>query len=278
MNAGSKVGIKEVATEAGVSIATVSRALRGLHHVNPETRKKILDAAGDRPVVFRTLDLGGDKVLPYARWEREENPALGWRAIRIALDRPALLRYQVRAMLTASVGRTLRILLPMVSDVDEFNRARALIDREDKPDPLRRLASVLAAGTDATALGKRLKLSTQQALRLDVMLAAKPALDVTGGAKAWRAGIHHLGNTLYADRLLLEIDAPGDWQAALALARSWTPPELPVSGGDVLALGLAPGPRVGAVIAAIERWWIDGDFSADRTACLAHLEHLVRAR
>ncbi len=92
--------------------------------------KKILDAAGDKPVVFRTLDLGGDKVLPYARWEREENPALGWRAIRIALDRPALLRYQVRAMLTASVGRTLRILLPMVSDVDEFNRARALIDRE----------------------------------------------------------------------------------------------------------------------------------------------------
>jgi phosphotransferase system enzyme I (PtsP) len=92
--------------------------------------KSILDAAGEKPVVFRTLDLGGDKVLPYARWEREENPALGWRAIRIALDRPALLRYQVRALLMASAGRTLRILLPMVSDVDEFNRARALVDRE----------------------------------------------------------------------------------------------------------------------------------------------------
>jgi phosphotransferase system enzyme I (PtsP) len=92
--------------------------------------KSILDASGDRPVVFRTLDLGGDKVLPYARWEREENPALGWRAIRIALDRPALLRYQVRALLVASAGKTLRILLPMVSDVDEFNRGRALIDRE----------------------------------------------------------------------------------------------------------------------------------------------------
>ncbi len=92
--------------------------------------KKVLDAAGDKPVVFRTLDLGGDKVLPYARWEREENPALGWRAIRIALDRPALLRYQVRALLMASADRTLRILLPMVSDVDEFNRARALVDRE----------------------------------------------------------------------------------------------------------------------------------------------------
>ena len=92
--------------------------------------KSILDAAGDKPVVFRTLDLGGDKVLPYARWEREENPALGWRAIRIALDRPALLRYQVRALLAAHTGRTLRILLPMVSNVDEFNRGRALVDRE----------------------------------------------------------------------------------------------------------------------------------------------------
>jgi phosphotransferase system enzyme I (PtsP) len=92
--------------------------------------REILDAAGERPVVFRTLDLGGDKVLPYARWEREENPSLGWRAIRIALDRPALLRYQVRALLMAAAGRSLRILLPMVSNVDEFNRARALVDRE----------------------------------------------------------------------------------------------------------------------------------------------------
>ena len=92
--------------------------------------KSIFDAAGDKPVVFRTLDLGGDKVLPYARWEPEENPALGWRAIRIALDRPALLRYQVRALLVAAQGRTLRILLPMVSNVDEFNRGRALVDRE----------------------------------------------------------------------------------------------------------------------------------------------------
>ncbi|HEV2561141.1 MAG TPA: phosphoenolpyruvate--protein phosphotransferase [Rhizomicrobium sp.] len=92
--------------------------------------KAVIDAAGDKPVVFRTLDLGGDKVLPYGRQEREENPALGWRAIRIALDRPALLRYQVRALLIASAGKTLRILLPMISDVAEFNAARALIDRE----------------------------------------------------------------------------------------------------------------------------------------------------
>jgi len=92
--------------------------------------KQIIDAAGDKPVVFRTLDLGGDKVLPYARWEREENPALGWRAIRIALDRPALLRYQMRALMQAAAGRVLNVLLPLISDVAEFNAARALIDRE----------------------------------------------------------------------------------------------------------------------------------------------------
>ena len=102
--------------------------------------QQVIDAAGDKPVVFRTLDLGGDKVLPYARWEREENPALGWRAIRIALDRPALLRYQVRALMQAAAGRTLNILLPLVSDVAEFNR-RARADRpRNRTRPLSGLA------------------------------------------------------------------------------------------------------------------------------------------
>jgi poly(A) polymerase len=155
-------------------------------------------------------------------------------------------------------------------------RLELLIAREDAPDPLRRLAAILPAGADATAIGKRLKLSTQQALRLEVMLASAPIVDVAGGAKAWRAGIYQFGNNLYADRLLLDVDASGDWRAALALARSWTPPELPVSGGDALKLGLKPGPRVGALIEAVERWWIEGDFSADRAACLAELERLAR--
>jgi phosphotransferase system enzyme I (PtsP) len=92
--------------------------------------RKVIEAAGKRPVIFRTIDLGGDKILPYGRWEREENPALGWRALRIALDRPALLRYQARALIAAAADRTLRVLLPMVTDVDEFNNGRALIDRE----------------------------------------------------------------------------------------------------------------------------------------------------
>jgi phosphotransferase system enzyme I (PtsP) len=92
--------------------------------------KQVLDAAGDKPVVFRTLDLGGDKIPSYGRASREENPALGWRALRIALDRPALLRYQVRALVTAAGGRSLRLLLPMVSEVAEFEAARAQIGRE----------------------------------------------------------------------------------------------------------------------------------------------------
>ena len=94
--------------------------------------KAILDAAGERPVTFRSLDVGGDKVLPYFRVSKEENPALGWRAIRMALDRPALFRTQVRALLRAAHGRELRIMLPMIGDVAELTAARALIDREGR--------------------------------------------------------------------------------------------------------------------------------------------------
>ncbi len=92
--------------------------------------RKVFEAAGTKPVVFRTLDLGGDKVPSYGRRVREENPALGWRAIRVALDRPALLRYQVRALISAAEGRRLRLLLPMITEVSEFEKARVLIDRE----------------------------------------------------------------------------------------------------------------------------------------------------
>ena len=92
--------------------------------------RSVLDAAGERPVTFRTLDIGGDKVLPYMKGLEEENPALGWRAIRIGLDRPALLRTQLRAMLHAAAGRDLRVMIPMVSTVGEFVAARGLLQKE----------------------------------------------------------------------------------------------------------------------------------------------------
>ena len=84
----------------------------------------------DRPVVFRTLDIGGDKILPYLRQPKEENPAMGWRAIRMSLDRPELFRLQMRAMLKAAAGCELKIMIPMVSAAYELGAIRALIERE----------------------------------------------------------------------------------------------------------------------------------------------------
>jgi phosphotransferase system enzyme I (PtsP) len=92
--------------------------------------RAVLDAAGDRPVTFRTLDIGGDKVLPYMRNVEEENPALGWRAIRLGLDRPGLLRSQIRALLRAAGGRELKVMFPMIATVEEFDEAKSLVERE----------------------------------------------------------------------------------------------------------------------------------------------------
>ncbi len=92
--------------------------------------RSVLDAAGGRPVTFRTLDIGGDKVLPYMRNVTEENPALGWRAIRLGLDRPALLRSQLRALLRAASGRELKVMFPMIATVKEFEDAKELVERE----------------------------------------------------------------------------------------------------------------------------------------------------
>ena len=93
--------------------------------------RQVLVAAGDRPVTFRSLDIGGDKVLPYVRaLEEEENPAMGWRAIRLGLDRPGLLRTQIRALLKAAGDRELRLMFPMVTEVGEFLRAQAMVERE----------------------------------------------------------------------------------------------------------------------------------------------------
>jgi len=93
------------------------------------TYARVLDAVGDRPVLFRTLDLGGDKLLPGTE-RTEENPAMGWRSIRIGLDRPALLRRQLRALLLAAGGRPLSVMFPMIATVAEFRAARALLEAE----------------------------------------------------------------------------------------------------------------------------------------------------
>ena len=91
-----------------------------------------LDAADNKPVIFRTLDIGGDKQVAFLPRDDSENPAMGWRAIRIALDRPVLLRYQLRALLYAAAGRDLNVMFPMIAEVAEFRQCKKLLDKELK--------------------------------------------------------------------------------------------------------------------------------------------------
>ena len=138
LNAGLLVDLPHIAETGAAGIGLFRTELQFM--VAPELPRnaeqlrlyrQVLDAAGSRPVTFRTLDIGGDKVLPYLRFEEEEeNPALGWRAIRFGLDRPGLLRTQIRALLDAAAERELRIMFPMVTTVDEFDQAKALVEKE----------------------------------------------------------------------------------------------------------------------------------------------------
>ncbi|MGE3646101.1 MAG: phosphoenolpyruvate--protein phosphotransferase [Beijerinckiaceae bacterium] len=137
MNAGLLVDLPHVAETGAQSIGLFRTELQFM--VAPEfprlerqyrLYKAVMDAVPDKPVTFRTLDIGGDKILPYMALYEEENPALGWRAIRLGLDRPALLRVQLRAMLRAGAGRELRIMFPMVANTAEFVAAKELVQRE----------------------------------------------------------------------------------------------------------------------------------------------------
>jgi phosphotransferase system enzyme I (PtsP) len=137
MNAGLLVDLPHVAETGAASIGLFRTELQFMLAARfPRMREQfnlyrtVLEAVPDRPVTFRTLDIGSDKVLPYMEKMEEENPALGWRAIRIGLDRPALLRLQLRALLRAAVGRHLRIMFPMVACCAEFDAAREIVARE----------------------------------------------------------------------------------------------------------------------------------------------------
>ena len=90
----------------------------------------VMDAAGGKPVVFRTLDIGSDKVLPYMKATEEPNPALGWRAIRVGLDKRGVMRMQLQALLRASKGRDLKVMFPFIAQMQEFLDARGHLSRE----------------------------------------------------------------------------------------------------------------------------------------------------
>ncbi len=137
LNAGLVIDLPHIEETGAAGIGLFRTELQFMVSPNfPRTSEQltlyraVLDAAGERPVTFRTLDIGGDKVLPYMRSFEEENPALGWRAIRLGLDRPGLLRIQIRALLKAGGGRALKLMFPMVATVDEFDEAKRLVEYE----------------------------------------------------------------------------------------------------------------------------------------------------
>lgn len=92
--------------------------------------KKVLQDAQRKPVIFRTLDIGGDKLLPYFDLPKDQNPLMGWRAIRIGLDRPSIFRQQIRALLRASHDQDLYLMFPMIGDTNEIETAKKYVELE----------------------------------------------------------------------------------------------------------------------------------------------------
>ncbi|MFZ0495793.1 MAG: phosphoenolpyruvate--protein phosphotransferase [Methylocella sp.] len=137
MNAGMLVDLQHVAETGAVSVGLFRTEIQFmLASRMPRMSEQeafyrtALDFVDGKQITFRTLDIGSDKVLPYMTKVEEENPALGWRAIRIGLDRPGLLRSQLRGLLRAGSGREMRIMFPMIATLEEFETAKSFVDNE----------------------------------------------------------------------------------------------------------------------------------------------------
>jgi poly(A) polymerase len=161
--------------------------------------------------------------------------------------------------------------LPQATSLDRLAKvARREGELGLKADPIRRLAALAIAGS-GPAIGELLKLSNAERARLDLMSAARPIFNVSDPHLV-RRQIYDLGNDNARDLLLVDWDesaAPqADWRRAFDIIQSWPRPVFPLAGRDLLKLGIAAGPDLGARLAALEAWWIAGDFAADRAACL----------
>ncbi|MBY0423728.1 MAG: hypothetical protein K2Q06_15595, partial [Parvularculaceae bacterium] len=137
MNAGLALDMPHLAATGAAGVGLFRTELQfligaALPRVTAQERlyREVLDKAGDKPVVFRTADLGGDKAAAYMQVEREGNPAMGWRGLRLSIDRPGIIRPQLRALLGAAAGRDLMLMFPMVTLASEVDEARALLERE----------------------------------------------------------------------------------------------------------------------------------------------------
>jgi poly(A) polymerase len=163
-----------------------------------------------------------------------------------------------------------------------LERLARLIEVAPESDPLVRLAALLrpppAAPVAAEWVAERWRMSNRDAERLLAMTQEPlPHLDAAPSERA--RDLHRLGAERYADLIRIAAPDAGDFRTALAealgAAAAWHPKRLPVGGNDILALGVAPGPRIGAVLAALEAWWVAQDFAPDRAACLAEARRLL---
>jgi poly(A) polymerase len=186
-----------------------------------------------------------------------------------------------RAMLGAGI---VAAYLPAATGIDRMAKVAQLEAMlKLKPDPIRRLAAltVTGAGPEVAAI---LKLSNAERDRLVALSTERPDFAV-GDAALIRRQIYDLGNALALDMVLIDWDAGEpdgareiDWRQAFATVRDWARPSFPLTGGDATQLGVEPGPTIGRLMRELEAWWIAGDFSADRRACLAELSRRVKDR
>jgi tRNA nucleotidyltransferase/poly(A) polymerase len=194
--------------------------------------------------------------------------------LRILVTRDPLLALEPMAdsaLLIAILGGLVRL--------SHFSRMMEIEARLDlRPDAIRRLASLaIMIEEDAARLAKRLRLSNAEAARLAAMAARAPVIDAGLGDKAARAVLYRLGEAAYRDRVLVGWsraagDAPEeDWRRLYSLPDRWQPGLMPLTGQDLIAHGIAPGPEMGEALRLLEDRWIESDFSLSREALLASL-------
>ncbi len=174
----------------------------------------------------------------------------------------------------------LPIITGGVADIAGFQRLTRLeAEWGAEPRPALRLAALTCrVREDGERIATCLRLANAERKAMVGVLDALPLLDAGMGEREARAHIYRLGSTLFRDAVLLRAarpkreDVPTDWHALWSYAGSWSVPRFPVSGGDVLAMGVRPGPDVGALLRDLEAWWIAEDFAPDRHALVARLQ------
>jgi poly(A) polymerase len=193
-------------------------------------------------------------------------------------------------MILMSANGVLQHVLPEAKEIDRLAALVTVDSIVDQADPLRRLAAGLKVdGAGADAIADRLRLSNADRVRLRTLVETDHRLDREMSAATARATLYRLGIDVWRDRVLIDwaeeisVGVPQDrhttdaWRALYTLPDQWTPPAFPLQGNDVLALGVAAGPAVGRHLGQVEEWWIEGDFTADRQACLRQLSDAVDA-